>query len=182
MYILWPEFFLFHIHVCVHVLDYDYELLTNVGSTQSSSQRPGSEVCDLVVDGQTLNTSDKATIRPCGPNQPINIRRSTHIQRGTECDLCVLALKGRQWDLWSSMAEKTLVHALNSLKGDIVRNSLFWNRITCVILLPASVQIQECHCLFAANHSFHLWIRWLCATDQQQYDSRWQSELLLCHS
>lgn len=68
-------------------------VLTYVSSTQSSAQRPGSDVGDLVVDGQTLNAADKATICPRRPDQPVSTRGSTHIQRGAESDLCVLTLK-----------------------------------------------------------------------------------------
>lgn len=74
-------------------------LLTYVGSTQSFAQRPRPDVCGLVVDGQTLNTAEKAAIRSCRPDQPISTGGSAHIQGGSEGDLAVLALKecGEQW-------------------------------------------------------------------------------------
>lgn len=69
-------------------------ILTYVSPTQSFAQRPRSDVHGLVVDGQALNAADKRAVCPCCPDQPVGTRGSTHIQRGSESDLTVLALEG----------------------------------------------------------------------------------------
>lgn len=67
--------------------------LTDIGPTQSPAHGPGSEVRQLVVDGQALNAADEATVGPRGPDQPVSRRGPAHVERRPESDFAVLTLE-----------------------------------------------------------------------------------------
>jgi len=100
-----------------HIKDAHPACLTYISSTQCSAKRPWSDICSLVVDGQTLNAAHKATICTCRPDQPISIWWSTHIQRGAESDFSVLTLKEQHWkeqNVSSSVTVNTLLFSSQS--------------------------------------------------------------------
>lgn len=126
IYIIYYTYILYHTSHYTNVLTY-------VSSTKSFAQRPGPDVCGLVVDGQALNAADKSTICPCCSYQPISTRGSTHIERGAESDLSVLTLE--EWEKqnvldflitvktpFNTLRSLRLLHFLNGLKGNIVSN------------------------------------------------------------